>query len=185
MEISSDQVIPRIVELFDSTCIKQFESLGHDINLSPGSEQNEFVGDDMFYAHINATSEDLSASLVISLPKATLEATIPDLVKALDNYESFLVDWALELANRLMGRLKNKLISHECILNMGIPDPCNREQALAYEAKEGEAIVYHCSLQNHDFRCHLLVDMTNRNMTMDDHEDEDEDWFDESELEHL
>ena len=95
----------RIVELFDSACIKQIESLGCDIERVDVLAHSEEV----LRAYIEATSEDISVMLCLNVPKALLVHTMPASLGEGD--ADIERDWVLELSNRFLGRLKNKLIS--------------------------------------------------------------------------
>jgi len=63
---------------------------------------------------IGFSSSALSGSLILALPRAVAERTLP--VPG-----ASLADWSCELANQLLGRLKNQLAKHQVIVNMGLP----------------------------------------------------------------
>jgi len=185
-------VISRVTELFDSACIGQFESLGCVINLVEHSEvvpnEAEFIT-----SFIEAESKDLSVKLFLASPCSLLTETMPLVDDRSIKIPEFQEDWNLELANRFLGRLKNKLLSHGCVLNMGLPEKSSYE-AMEVERQEGEESavrlfqIQHESNQgmSHDvMQCSLLVRVHNQALCLLDHEDEDEAWFEESELEHL
>lgn len=181
------EVISRVVELFDSTCVKQFESMKCDIR----SEKIDALYDmeAAICAFISCYSDDLEINLIISASEGFLASTIPLTGGQRLESESFLKDWCLELANRFLGRLKNKLLSHGCTLSMGLPilvvghDMATR-MANAHPAAS-RAFKNVLPNAEHQIHCDLFVKELNPDFSLDDYEDEDEDWFDESELQHL
>jgi hypothetical protein len=65
-------------------------------------------------ASIGFSSPVLSGSLLIALPNSLVERTLP-------TPEANLEDWAGELANQLLGRLKNQLLHYEVVINLALP----------------------------------------------------------------
>jgi CheY-specific phosphatase CheX len=63
---------------------------------------------------IGFSSHALSGSLILSLPQAVAERTLP--VEG-----ASLADWSGELANQLLGRLKNQLLKYQVVINMSLP----------------------------------------------------------------
>tara|TARA_R110002072_G_scaffold11246_1_gene51260 strand:+ start:3502 stop:4047 length:546 start_codon:yes stop_codon:yes gene_type:complete len=179
------EVIERVIELFDSTCEKQFESMHCDIH-SLNSAEYQKKGDSVC-ASINCYSDDIEITLIITATKGFLVNTIPLIGGQRLDTVSFQNDWCLELANRFLGRLKNKLLSHDCLLNMGLPVLVGgSRQAQSSEDFSAKRVFQVDGLgENNQIQCALGVTLLNPDMTLEDYEDEDEDWFDESELLHL
>lgn len=63
---------------------------------------------------IGFTSSAFSGSLVLALPRAVAERTLPV-------PSASLADWSCELANQLLGRLKNQIAKYQVMINMGLP----------------------------------------------------------------
>lgn len=63
---------------------------------------------------IGFSSDVLSGSLVLALPHSVAERTLPVAGVSLG-------DWSGELANQLLGRLKNQLLKYKVVLNMSLP----------------------------------------------------------------
>lgn len=63
---------------------------------------------------IGFSSDVLSGSLVLALPQSVAERTLPVAGVSLS-------DWSGELANQLLGRLKNQLLKYKVVLNMSLP----------------------------------------------------------------
>tara|TARA_R110001592_G_scaffold363208_1_gene681372 strand:+ start:3617 stop:4168 length:552 start_codon:yes stop_codon:yes gene_type:complete len=180
-------VFERVIELFDSTCDKQFESMQCDIH-SLDSASFE-LNDDSVCADINCYSDDLRLDFSIIASKGFLMKTNP-LIESFDlGSISFQKDWCLELANRFLGRLKNKLLDHGCSLKMGLPVliECSSDQEGVSTEDNSVSRVFQTENNAgcHQVKCTLKVQQLNPQLELLDYEDEDEDWFDESELQHL
>jgi hypothetical protein len=65
-------------------------------------------------AMIGFSSPVLSGALLIAVPNEILEHTLPA-------PDSSLADWGGELANQLLGRLKNLLLKYEVAINLSLP----------------------------------------------------------------
>jgi CheY-specific phosphatase CheX len=63
---------------------------------------------------IGFSSMSLSGSLIMALPRAVAEKTLPVAGASLG-------DWSAELANQLLGRLKNQLLRYDLVINMSLP----------------------------------------------------------------
>lgn len=63
---------------------------------------------------IGFSSDTFSGSLLVALPSGVLERTIPALGES-------LVDWCGELANQLLGRLRNRLLDYGVSIEMTLP----------------------------------------------------------------
>jgi len=178
-------VVSRVIELFDSTCVKQFESMGCEISQMDAPSGSP----DMASSYIDAANDDLSVKLLIHSAYSLLEHTMPsDVLEWTKNLE-LQEDWNSELANRFVCRLKNKLISHDCNLKMGLPTICSRDQAEKYLEGEGQKCARFFKVAHPEtddvIECSLLIELRNKGLSLSDYEDEDEDWFSESDLEHL
>ena len=186
------KVIPRVRELFDSTCIKQFEAMDCQLVSSSDTIVGVSKSTDIVTGYIDAISEELEIRLYITMSVQFLTKTMPVLDGAGEHLAQFAEDWCLELANRFLGRLKNKLISHRCVLRMGLPR-LFKEDLSQISIEEGQELLQWQFLVTHDsglfndapISCALVVNQINSELHLSDYEDEDEDWFEESELEHL
>ena len=188
-------VVERVVELFDSTCIKQFESMSCDIYPLLHHEQSLSSNSqlDTVATVIQCASEAMTIRLLVQASKGFLVRTMPLIGGQRIELRSFQEDWCLEIANRFLGRLKNKLVSHGCQLQMGLPALCPDVQQeimrhqldvfarRVFQSADGPVSGAEVEL----VECVLFIDLKDKTMQIEDYEDEDEDWFDESELEHL
>ena len=189
------EVVERVVELFDSTCIKQFESMSCDIYPLQQDDASLRSRQDLetVCAVIDCASEDLTIRLLVQATKGFLLKTMPLVGGQRIELQSFQEDWCLEIANRFLGRLKNKLVSHACYVRMGLPSLCRDAQleTLQNQMDAGASRVFHIKggpdtgANVEIIECTLFIDLKRADLQIDDYEDEDEDWFDESELQHL
>ncbi|NNM52723.1 MAG: hypothetical protein HKM02_10965 [Pseudomonadales bacterium] len=118
--MSKESVIGEIHNLFEAAVLTMFESFGCEIKriLEPPYELT-----DVPLASMDAGSQDIEVMIFISMPLPILALTYPSSLEriiAID--ESTLEAWFPELANQLMGKLKNKLILYGCNLQMGLPN---------------------------------------------------------------
>src|SRR5690606_35492076 len=63
---------------------------------------------------IGFSSPALSGSLLLAIPNAVLQQTLP-------TPDANLADWSCVLANQLCGRLKNQLLNYEVAINLALP----------------------------------------------------------------
>lgn len=182
--LRSSEIVPYVFDLFETTCVKQFQSIDREITRVNSKAQDT---GELCSAHISATNEDMMTTLLLRIPRQTLINTLPrmgDMAPYLG--EELLLDWHQELCNRLLGRLKNKLLDHECLLRMGLPPHvCPKDYLDTWQQQPGKKICYAFELEGAVIECHLCVNLLNPDLVMSLYEDEDEDWFDESELQNL
>jgi Chemotaxis phosphatase CheX len=63
---------------------------------------------------IGFSSSAISGSLLLAIPNVVIERTLP-------TGDANLADWVGELANQLLGRLKNQLLHYEVAINLALP----------------------------------------------------------------
>ncbi len=188
------QVVPRVIELFELSCKKQIENLGAYIKNTDIDLQRLTTLDGLVSASIEAGSEDLSILMYLSVPGALLRETMPTVDAQNENIYQYQEDWCLELANRLLGDLKNQLLSHHhCILRMGLPKLCQDDILDIEKPVDCEVcdrlflLDSHLLAQIHNLPvvCRLFVKKINKGMVFAESlsPSEDEDWFEEGELE--
>jgi hypothetical protein len=90
-----------------------FETYGLKLNLD-GSPLAKILQDMQIVASIGFSSPVLSGSLLMALPNSLVERTLP-------TPDANLEDWSGELANQLVGRLKNQLLHYEVVINLALP----------------------------------------------------------------
>lgn len=77
---------------------------------------------DMPMAVVDAGNADFESSLYIHIPFSVLSVTIPTRQQKEGLGEAELEDWICEIANHILGRLKNKLALYSCPIKTGLPE---------------------------------------------------------------
>jgi hypothetical protein len=90
-----------------------FGSYGAKLELD-GSPAQKTLETANFLTVIGFSSRTFNGSLLLALPRPLVEHTLPAAGAG-------LADWCSELANQLLGRLKNRLIDYQVLLNMTLP----------------------------------------------------------------
>ncbi len=92
----------------------------HDMSgVSQPDEISPRDGD--FAAAIGFVGEGIKGALILSLGRAILIASLPENLRRKDATDEMLGDWGGELANQLLGRLKNGLWSSGIEIALGTP----------------------------------------------------------------
>jgi len=90
-----------------------FENYGVKLDLD-GSSISRTLPLIELISTIGFSSPTLSGSLLLAMPNSVLQRT-------LTTSEANLADWSGELANQLLGRLKNQLLNYQVTINMALP----------------------------------------------------------------
>jgi hypothetical protein len=90
-----------------------FESYGVKLDLD-GSPVAKILASVQMISTIGFSSVSLSGSLLLAIPNGVLERTLP-------TPDANLADWSGELANQLLGRLKNQLLHYQVAINLALP----------------------------------------------------------------
>jgi len=162
--MSTKDVIQDIQVLFDLTCSEQLQSLNKNIVQFEPTD-NEPVISNVYPARIDAASSDLKLTLLLRTPKKMLVQTLPPMNEIRPVASSLLQDWTLELSNRIIGHLKNKLVSYGCTLQNGLPCILGSKANLAFKHK-GEEVALYFDLEGETIECRLFIELFNPNMTL-------------------
>jgi hypothetical protein len=90
-----------------------FGTYGVKVDLD-GSLVNRTLESVELVSIIGFSSDLISGSLLLALPNAVVSHTLPA-------PDASLADWSGELANQLLGRLKNQLLDYQVAINMSLP----------------------------------------------------------------
>lgn len=99
-----------LVRLLESHDLKP-----RSVEPGPDSERAEFA------ATIGFTGQGLKGALVIMAGRATLRSSLPGDLRSREATDELLADWGGELANQLLGRLKNRLWASGVEIALGTP----------------------------------------------------------------
>lgn len=114
------QITECVQTLFEACCFELFQSLDCVITKINAAD---FQLDEVVLSYIDAGSDDIDLIVVLRVPSSILAMTYPEFESddILSVDETQLEDWIAELANQLMGRLKNKLLNFGCRIKIGLP----------------------------------------------------------------
>lgn len=90
-----------------------FESYGVKLDLD-GSPADTILRSVKLISTIGFSSEALGGSLLLAVTDDLLHKTLPAA-------DASLADWCGELANQLLGRLKNQLLKYDVVVNLALP----------------------------------------------------------------
>lgn len=90
-----------------------FDNYGVKIELD-GIQVSKILKSSHLLSVIGFSSEGLSGSLLLALPQAVVERTLPA-------PNGGAADWSGELANQLLGRLKNQLLNYQAVITPTLP----------------------------------------------------------------
>jgi hypothetical protein len=90
-----------------------FESYGVKLDLD-GSSIAKTLHSVHLISTIGFSSPTLSGSLLLAVPNSVLQQTLPA-------PDANLADWSGELANQLLGRLKNQLLNYQVAITLALP----------------------------------------------------------------
>ncbi|MCO7224255.1 hypothetical protein [Pleionea sp. CnH1-48] len=131
-----DTVHTHINSLFQTVCIEVFEAHGSSAVLCDQSDVDGLNSAPI--AVIDAGSQDFEILALLVIPMSVLSLTYPMQDEIINVDESELEDWLGEFSNQTIGRLKNKLLNHNCRLDLGLPDTyfdSNLQEVLADKNK--------------------------------------------------
>jgi CheY-specific phosphatase CheX len=90
-----------------------FDNYGVKLDLD-GSAVSKTLPSVELISTIGFSSPAMSGSLLLAMPNSVLQQTLP-------TPDANLADWSGELANQLLGRLKNQLLNYEVAINLALP----------------------------------------------------------------
>lgn len=129
-----------------------------DYKLIGEQPHNDKEGAQVEYASVLGFSGDLmKGSLVISCKKVLLEKSHPNLAMDMPVGEPEVLDWVGELANQLLGRLKNKIATTGVKFSMSTPTTMCGKSMQVTIPKDGYALQQLYQGPHGDFVVHVLT----------------------------
>jgi len=170
-----EDVIHQIQCLFEEACAQLFESLNCQVaEIEPSART--IIGADVPIACVDAGSEEIEFLIAMQLPLSVLTMTYPVLEGVTLVKEDRLEDWISELSNQLVGRLKRKLISHECPVVLGLPTTYYGADLEVLLQNNTERLTYYFGIDGEICACTIALevfnDATNYVLDANDHEGE-------------
>jgi len=168
-----EDVVHQIQCLFEEACAQLFESLNCDV--AEIEEANVILGDAPI-ACVDAGSEEIEFLIAMQLPLSVLAMTYPVIEGVALVREDRLEDWISELSNQLIGRLKRKLIAHDCFVELGLPTTYYGADLEGLLQDNSERLTYFFGIDGESCACTIALEVfneaTNYILDANDHEDE-------------
>ncbi|MFT6029663.1 MAG: hypothetical protein ACI8O8_001399 [Oleiphilaceae bacterium] len=169
-----------IHNIYLECCRDLFQSLNCNTRVIDGKSFNL---DESPIACIDAGSEDIEFMIALQLPIQVLALTYPVAEVITTVEENLLEDWLSELSNQLIGRLKSKLIEHDCSVNIGLPQSYFGAQVDELLANNSEQEDYYLDVDKEVCRCSIAIEVFDEAMTFSLEKNKDIDIQGEGELE--
>lgn len=177
--MASTQIIQSVHQLFESACVELFQNAGCNIRriLEPSYD----VGD-VPIASIDAGSNDLEVMLLLRVPLSLLALSHPSEDVVHENSSS-LEEWIPELANQLIGKLKNRLLKFGCNLSMGLPCAHFGSHMESILPDGFEHALFYFEVDNEIFECCLSIAVFNEALSLESAVNSDDTGISDGELE--
>lgn len=117
--MSAEVNIQVLSKLFEECCVELFT--GFNCSIEKTDDAISRSSDDPI-AVVDAGSEELEIAVLLQLPVNILALSYHSDVDITLVAEEVLEDWIAEISNQLIGKLKNKLLSYEVSLKLGLPN---------------------------------------------------------------
>jgi hypothetical protein len=174
------EVIQCIQNLFLECCENLFESLDCTTELTDERAVNL---DESPIACIDAGSEDIEFMIALQLPLQVLALTYPVAEGITKVEEDRLEDWISELSNQLIGRLKAKLIEHDCFVNIGLPLSYFGADVNELLSQNSDQADYYFNVDGEICSCSISIEIFDDAMSFSIDKNDDIDIQEEGELE--
>jgi len=176
----NEQIVPCLVDHFETACVELFESLKCDVSRI---EENEEAVMSIPIACIDAGSEDLELLLSLRIPISVLSLTYPIQEDIVGMDEVILEDWLSELSNQLMGKMKKKLLVYGLDLQTGLPNSYFGTDINELLPDDFETVFLYFDIDHEICSCSISVGIFNQEMIFERQAVVSEDQTVESELE--
>ncbi|VUD68769.1 hypothetical protein TDB9533_04128 [Thalassocella blandensis] len=117
--MDQNETLQFMSSLLEVSCLELFEKFGCEVTFL---DEVPLDVTDMPMAVVDAGNADFESSLYVHIPFSVLSVTFPIRHQKEDFGEAELEDWVCEIANRILGRLKNKLALYSCPIKTGLPE---------------------------------------------------------------
>ena len=174
------EVTECIQGLFLECCKGLFESLDCETQLT--TDHTVDLSESPI-ACIDGGSEDIEFMVALQLPLTVLALTYPVAEGITRVEEDRLEDWISELSNQLIGRLKAKLIEHDCFINIGLPQSYFGADVHELLSQNSEEVDYFFDLDGEVCGCSISIEVFDEAMSFSVEKNQDIDTQEEGELE--
>lgn len=135
-------------------------------------------------ALIDSGSNDVEINLAIKAPYSVLAMSYPVPTEELDQIsDADLEDWLSELANQLIGRIKQSLVKRGHYIDIGLPEAFYGGEWTSFGADPSQELAYIFSIDGEDCEIHVSTKLFNEHFTLEDEDSCAEEVQDAGELE--
>jgi hypothetical protein len=138
---------------------------------------------DVPIARIDAGSNDIELIICLQFPVSVLALTYPIQEDITGVDEERLEDWISELSNQLVGKVKNKLLSHNCLIALGLPTSHFGSGVQHLLSKNGEVKSLYFDVDGETCAFHISVEVFEDDMVFSLEEHEGTESVDDGEME--
>lgn len=178
--MTNSAVVQCVQDIFEDSCIGLLASLSN-LTTKLECDRNDLI--DVPIACIDAGSTDIELIICLQFPVSVLALTYPVQADITGVDEERLEDWISELSNQLIGRVKNKLLTHNCLIDLGLPTSYFGSDVSHLLSDKGEIKSVYFDVDGETCAFHISIEVFDENLVFVLEEKVDEDSLDDGELE--
>jgi len=178
--MTNTAVVQCVQELFEDSCTGLLTGLSN-MAMKVDGDRGDLI--DVPIACIDAGSNDLELIICLQFPVSVLALTYPVKENITGVDEERLEDWISELANQLVGKIKNKLLTHNCRVNLGLPTSYFGSDVSHLLSENGEISSVYFDVDGETCAFHISIEVFDDDMLFTLQEEDDSDSLDDGELE--
>jgi len=178
--MANSAVVQCVQDLFEESCTGLLTSLSNMAVKIEGA-RGDLI--DVPIACIDAGSSDIELTLCLQFPVSVLALTYPVQEDITGVDEERLEDWISELSNQLVGRVKNRLLAHNCRVDLGLPTSYFGSDVSHLLSKNGEITSVYFDVDGETCAFHISIEVFEDDMLFTLEEPDDTDSLDDGELE--
>jgi hypothetical protein len=148
-----------VTEMFKASLAELMQSYGFEaFDSEPGCRVLETATN----AFVDGVSIDFEIMVTLRIPYASLERSYPgsqDIDQFVD--EALLEDWLCEICNLLIGSIKQKLVRHDCHLQIGLPQKNDEEDIRLILPEEFEHNFHYLNIAHENAECVISLQFLN------------------------
>ncbi|MFV1872889.1 MAG: hypothetical protein ACMZ64_06180 [Oleiphilus sp.] len=175
-----NDVVQCIQAIFLESCKELFTSLECEVSLLLSDDIHL---EDCPIACIDGGSDDIEFMIALQLPLKVLALSYPVAEVITEVEDNRLEDWISELSNQLIGRLKAKLIEHDCYINIGLPQSYYGADVDALLDQNSQQADYYFDVDGEIGGCSISIEVFEEGMSFSIEPNQDIDIQEEGELE--
>ncbi len=165
--MNKQQIISQINAIFEQSCRDVFTGLDCAF-LDAKPPESDVVASTV---EIDASSSDLYLDLQLQIPKAILQLSHPMRDSDIDMNDEVIQDWNLELANRILGKVKGRLATRAGQLKLGLP--VQKQQTDDDHVNDNaNSTTMFFEIEHEVFACQLRIEILNDKLELETTEED-------------